>query len=132
MERLNNFKKYYIVCFICVAAVLFTGCGKRWWDNWDGSYVWVSDNPYIYMPLDHDGAIIEINGEKWEVNVGWGPEGRYIYFHEKWIRHTEDGEIWVAEVKLKKDKLYLKIIEDYYGDYQGQEFVLEQRPVKEE
>jgi hypothetical protein len=134
MEGLNNMKKNSIICFVIVAAIFFTGCGgcgRRWWDNWDGSYAWVSEEPYIYMPIDMGKVIIEIDGDKWKVETSWEPDGTKIYFKEKWTTHTKDGLIWVADVKLKKDKLYLTIIEDHYGENEGKEIVLEQQPVQE-
>lgn len=127
-------KKNSIICFVIAAAIFFTGCGgcgRRWWDNWDRSYAWVSEEPYIYMPIDKGKVIIEIDGDKWKVETSWEPAGTKIYFNEKWITHTKDGLIWVADVKLKKDKLYLTIIEDHYGENEGKEIVLEQQPVQE-
>ena len=134
MERINSMKKHSIIWCIIAMSILFTGCGgcgRRWWDNWDGSYAWVSEDPYIYMPLDKGKVIIEIDGEKWKVETAWEPAGTEIYFNEKWITHTEDGLIWVANVKLKKDKLYLTIVEDHYGNNEGKEIILEQQPVQE-
>jgi hypothetical protein len=129
MERLNDMKKYSIICFIIVTVIFFTGCGKKFWDY---KGVWISEKPYVYLPIRHDNIILEVKeNEKITVKAAWDNTGERIFFYIFDDDKSEDISIWVADVKLKKDKLYLTIIEDHYGENEGKEIVLEQQPVQE-
>ena len=125
--------KVYISVFICIIFILLNGCGKRWWDGWDDSYVYISEDPYIYMPRDHGKVIIELDGEKKNVETGWENDGTKINFYQGGKRDTEPIDlIWETEVlKYKKEKLYLKIVKDNCGNDEGKEIILEKRPVEE-
>lgn len=122
-----------IICVMCITSIILSGCGKRWWYGWDDSYVYISEEPYIYMPLDKGKVIIELDGEKKNVETGWENDGTKIYFYQGGKREIESVDlIWEAEVlKFKKDKLYLKIVKDNCGNDEGKEIVLEKR-LKEE
>lgn len=111
-------------------VLLLSGCGKKFWDY---NCTWVSEEPYVYIPLEQTKAVIEIDGEKVDVETGWENDGTKIYFYEKGNKvHEDEDLIWVASVKLKSGKMYLTITEDYYGDEEGKEFVLQQRPRDED
>lgn len=85
------------------------------------------------MPQDKGKVIIELDGEKKNVETGWENDGTTIYFYQGGKRDTEPRDlIWEAEVlKFKKDKLYLKIVKDNCGNDEGKELVLEKRPAEE-
>ncbi len=128
-------KRLHIRCIIFVIFITFiflSGCGKRWYDVFDENYVWVSENPYIYMIKE--GTIIEVDGEKKNVELIWSfGDGSKIEFYDRKGRdYVVEDVVWEAEMqKFKKDKLYLKIVKDYYGNDEGKEIVLEKR-LKEE
>ncbi len=92
---------------------------------------WVCDSPYIYIGTQHIHnyeAYIEIDGEMKETETGFENDGTRIYFYEKNSKGYEEDLVWLAECKIKKDKLYLTIITDNYFECDGETFVLEQQP----
>ncbi len=122
-----------IVCVICIASILLSGCGKKWYDDWEENYSYISDEPYIYIPIDHEKAVMEIDGEKRNIQTTWSFDGIKIFFYNGRKRDTESIDlIWETQVlKYKKGKLYLKIVKDNCGNDEGKEIVLEKR-LKEE
>lgn len=128
-------QKNYKVCtsiIICAIFIFLSGCGKRWYNDWEENYVFISEEPYIYLPLDHEKAVMEIDGEKKDIQTMWSFDGTKIFFYNGRKREIESRDlIWEIEVlKFKKDKLYLKIVKDNCGNDEGKELVLEKRPAE--
>lgn len=118
------------IFLICIFMILLTACGKKFWEY---DCIWVSEDPYIYMPNEHEGVIIEIDGENYEVQTAWENDGSGIDFYENVSGGVSDEElIWEADVQIKKGELYLTIVKDNYGDNEGKVFILEQQPKDEE
>lgn len=131
MKIEKNYKTF-ILMIICALFIFLLGCGKKWYDDWDDNDIFISDEPYIYIPFDHEKAVMEINGKKKDIQTTWSFDGIRIFFYNGRKRDTEPRDlIWETEVqKFKKDKLYLKIVKDNCGNDEGKELVLEKRPAE--
>lgn len=108
---------------------MLSGCGKYFWDY---ECVWVSDSPYIYIPVGYHTATIELNGEKKEVFTGWTNNGTEIRFYDPDIDNGETDEsiIWDTECEVKKGKLYITIVIDNVSDLEGKTIILKQQPLE--
>lgn len=119
-------KKYVkILCFSAIVSMLFTGCGKKFWEY---ECVWYSENPYIWIETYSHDAVIEIDEVTIEATTGWKNDGTGITFYSKLIDEgrTEESMIWETDVEVKDGKLYLYIAKDYMLGMEGQTIVLEQ------
>ena len=128
----NKFKKSTLLSITFFIMFTLNGCGKYFWDY---ECVWFSESPYVYMAAytHTHKAIIEINGEKKEVETGWKNDGTGIEFCDPDIDNgtTEESIIWETECKIKKGKLYVTIIKDNVSDMEGQTIILEQQPLED-
>ena len=127
----KNFKILIVLMTIFCAMLIFSGCGKKFWEY---ECVWVSESPYIYMPANSHAVIIELNGEKKIADIGWKHTGLEISFYDPEIDNgiTMESIIWETECEIKKGKLYITIIKDNVSDMEGKTIVLEQQPLENE
>ncbi len=112
----------------CTMSML-VGCGKYFWDY---ECIWVSDSPYINIPVGYHTATIELNGEEKEVYTSWSNDGTEIRFYDPDIDNgeTEESIIWDTECEVKKGKLYITIVKDNVSDMEGKTIILEQQPLE--
>ena len=130
MEIINTKKKFLMIILGASAIFTFlTGCNKKFWDY---DCAWVSEKPYIYLPLGHEQVIIELNGERKEVVTASTADGEQIEFYNGVENGSLSDEqlIWIADVEVKKGELYLTIKTDNYGDCEGEVYILKQEDVK--
>ena len=127
----NKIRKIVVFTILFSMMWIMTGCGKYFWEY---ECVWVSDSPYIYMPASSHKVVIEINGEKKDVNAAWANNGRGITFYSDYIndKAIDESIIWDAECEIKKGKLYVTIIKDNVSDMEGKTIILEQQPLEDD
>ncbi|MDE6252720.1 MAG: hypothetical protein K2M78_08785 [Lachnospiraceae bacterium] len=125
----KKFKNLVVIITIFFTIFIFSGCKKRFWEY---ECVWVCDSPYIYMPTNSSPAVIEINGEKKDVEAVRKYTTSGLEFRDPDIDNasTDESIIWETECKIKKGKLYVTITKDYVSDMEGKTIILEQQPLE--
>lgn len=119
------------IIIVIVTLFMLTGfnCSDAYW-NYD--CVWYSENPYIYMPSNGTYAIIELEGNKVDVDTSKDFDGTAITFYKHSDgANSEEDLIWDTKSEIKDGKLYLTIIKDNVSDYEGKTIVLEQIELEE-
>lgn len=100
------------------------GCGKKYY--WEYSCIWHCDEPYcIDIPAYGTRGSAIINDE--EINLYIENDDRdtevEIYDSSN-VNHR--NLLWVCSMEVKKDTLYLTILEDYVSDNEGVTIQMEQ------
>lgn len=125
-------KSIKVFALIGVVFVWFTcsapSCSfshRKYYSDYDCE--WVSDDPEIVLNNGCGSGKMIIDGVKYNFSTFMSNNATYIGFY---IGDHED--LWVADTKLKKGKLYLTVTKDTISNYLGKTIVLYQRPVQSE
>lgn len=104
-----------------------SSCALRQNYYWDYDCDWVSDDPEIELYKGADQGRMVVDGNEYEFYAYTSNNATYIGFYI-----GDHKDLWVADTKLKKGKLYLTITTDNISNNLGKTIVLYQRPVQSE
>ena len=112
---------------VLISLVLLAGCGKTYTDY---PNQWVSKDKCIRINTQNCTAVLnypQIDSQK-VINILSNGYERDLYFC--YGESVGEGDptscIWEADASIKKDKLYLTIVEDNFTKMEGTVIVLEQ------
>lgn len=126
------FKKHslLLISILLLTLPLLCGCGKKFWEY---DCVWVSDEPYVYIPSStSQNATLILDGVTYDTNCAWENDGSGIDFYDPEIEHgiNDKSIIWSVSCKIKEDKLYITVNTDNVSNYEGKTIILHQEPLE--
>ena len=125
-------KKIRFVIALSLTFILLTSCScvpnKKYYFSYSG--IWFSDSPFIVLDCKHHQGVFTISNMTYDIGTAHANNGVNIILYNSAIIQPEGGlsdeaYLWVADTKVKNNKLYLTVTEDRISDYEGKTIVLD-------